>query len=221
MEVYMTLGDVVKECMKEKGISVKELAELTEIAPTTLYSFFSRGGTGLSITSFLKIAQVLEVSADELYARSDPYAVHKTFFITRENGEYLKENLRRLLADREISVSKICEDLNIEVRLFCRWLSGEEYPRSGDIGVISEYLGVSKEDLMGIKAKKSKVPIDYNAEFFKETSLEKTINNAFLSKNESKIIESYRRSDNITKEAINRLLAYDDKEIRKKKDSEQ
>lgn len=225
----MNLGDVVKECMREKGLSVKELAELTGIAPTTLYSFFSRGGKGLSISSFLKIAQVLEVSADELYARSEIQTRHAAFFLNDENRDYFRQNLKSILSERGISYSQICDDLKISPSRFNRWIVGELYPRMGDIGVLTEYLNVSKEDLMGIKAtvygEKTEPATGNISQFCKEHLREIKSINTRLNEDESKIIESYRRSDKITKEAINRLLAYDDqiiqqKEFKKKKDSD-
>lgn len=67
----MNLGTAIKNRMNEKKMNVKTLAQMTGIAPTTLYSFFKRGGDSIGITSLLKIAKALDISADQLIRSTD------------------------------------------------------------------------------------------------------------------------------------------------------
>lgn len=62
----MTLGQLVKQKLDKKDISVKHLSDMTGIAPTTLYSFFKRGNDNINISTLFKIAHVLDTSVDNL-----------------------------------------------------------------------------------------------------------------------------------------------------------
>lgn len=183
----MNLGDAVKERMKEKDISVKTLSSLTGIAPTTLYSFFQRGGEGLSISSFLKIAHVLDISADELYARSknDPHL--NPLLLTDENKEIIGKNIMKYMRKKNISLCRLADELDISEHSLSSWLHAKTYPKIEYIEMMANYFGISKETLIGISEK-----IDC------------------LTQKEIELIKSYRHSDDVTKIAITRLLAYND-----------
>ena len=59
------LGARVKSCRRKKGFSQSKLSELIDKSPTYL-SFIETGNKGMSLETFVDIANALDVSADEL-----------------------------------------------------------------------------------------------------------------------------------------------------------
>lgn len=62
---YYKIGQQIRKIRKAHGLSQEELAEKIEISVTHM-SHIETGNTKLSLPVFLDIAQVLEVSTDEL-----------------------------------------------------------------------------------------------------------------------------------------------------------
>lgn len=64
-------NDNLEKALKKKGINKKELAEILEISSPSVTAWKTKG-TYPTIEKFIKICQVLEVSADELLDLSPP-----------------------------------------------------------------------------------------------------------------------------------------------------
>ena len=62
---YYKIGQQIRKLRKAQGLSQEELAEKIDISVTHM-SHIETGNTKLSLPVFLDIAQVLEVSTDEL-----------------------------------------------------------------------------------------------------------------------------------------------------------
>ncbi len=62
---FIELGKRIKAIRKKKGISQAKLAELTNISPTHM-SYVESGIKCMSLSTFVKIANVLNTTADEL-----------------------------------------------------------------------------------------------------------------------------------------------------------
>lgn len=66
----MGVGRKIKEFLYYKNITVSELAELTGIPRTSLYSIISRDSTHISLNTLHKIAAALDVSIYDLQGAS-------------------------------------------------------------------------------------------------------------------------------------------------------
>ena len=66
---YYKIGQQIRKLRKAHGFSQEELAEKVDISVTNM-SHIETGNTKLSLPVFLDIAQVLEVSTDELLGES-------------------------------------------------------------------------------------------------------------------------------------------------------
>ena len=66
---YYKIGQQIRKLRKAHGFSQEELAERVDISVTHM-SHIETGNTKLSLPVFLDIAQVLEVSTDELLGES-------------------------------------------------------------------------------------------------------------------------------------------------------
>lgn len=62
----MALGKKIKEILRQKNMTVKELAEKTEIPPTTLYSFINRDSKTGKIDFLNKICTCLDIEITDL-----------------------------------------------------------------------------------------------------------------------------------------------------------
>ena len=66
---YIIIGRNIKEARLKKHLSQAELAEITELSSGYI-SFIETGARGLSIETFVNLANALEASADALFAEN-------------------------------------------------------------------------------------------------------------------------------------------------------
>ncbi len=92
------IGNILKQILEEKNISVSELSKKTNINIQTLYSIIKRNNTKVDIAILLKICDVLNVDIERFY------------------GDYIKEKSNRniVLSTDEIEIiityRKLTED---------------------------------------------------------------------------------------------------------------
>lgn len=102
------MGDKFNENLKkariQKGITQKELAEKIGVAKST-YSLYESGNREPNVQNIKKIADILDVSADELLGTSD--SVDTEILAAHFNGdEYTEEELDEIRAFAEFVRSK-------------------------------------------------------------------------------------------------------------------
>lgn len=68
--------------------------------------------------------------------------------IMAENKIVFSNNLKKIMKERGITRSKLCEDLNIKYTTICDWIKGAKYPRINNIEKIANYFGISKSELI-------------------------------------------------------------------------
>jgi transcriptional regulator with XRE-family HTH domain len=86
----------LKELLKEKGLTGKELAEKVEVSENTI-SFISTGKTQPRFDLLIKIAEVLDVDIKDLFNSTKEYQT-ETIYVNRGGkympiGELKKDNL--------------------------------------------------------------------------------------------------------------------------------
>ena len=77
------IGTVLSEVLKEKNLSVNQLAQTSGVNVNTLYSIIKRNNTKVDIAVLLKICDVLNVNIERFY------------------GDYVKEHTQLLTTDEK------------------------------------------------------------------------------------------------------------------------
>lgn len=99
----MGIGNKLNDLLKEKNMTVSELARRINVAPTTIYSIIQRNNKKVDIDVLLDIADVLGVNA-EYFRDSDgitTIAAHKDGDnFTPEEMDKIEEYKKLLLAAR-------------------------------------------------------------------------------------------------------------------------
>ena len=64
------------------------------------------------------------------------------------NKEIFSKNLKRIMEDRGIERTTLCEKLNFKYSTFSDWYNGNKYPRIDKIEMLANYFGIQKSDLI-------------------------------------------------------------------------
>lgn len=64
------------------------------------------------------------------------------------NKHVMSINLRRLMAEKNISAKELSRRLNFPYTTVLSWLKADNYPRIDKIEVMADYFGVQKSDLI-------------------------------------------------------------------------
>lgn len=103
----------------------------------------------------------------------------------KENKQVMARNITNLMIKNNINATDLCKALDFKQNTFSDWVNGKTYPRIDKIEKMANYFGVPKamlvEDIQDIEI--------FTAE-------------------ERKMIVQFRNADQITKNAIIRLLEY-------------
>ena len=101
------------------------------------------------------------------------------------NKEIMAKNLIRLMKQKNVNATTVCQDLNIRPNTFSDWVNAKTYPRIDKIELMANYFGVSKSALV-----------------------EEVTQVEDLTPGELEFLNAYRGADYITRSAIDRLIAY-------------
>lgn len=69
------------------------------------------------------------------------------------NREVFSANLTRLMSEKGIDRTQLCNDLNFKYSTVSEWITAKKYPRIDKIEIMAKYFGVGKSDLIEIKQK--------------------------------------------------------------------
>ena len=100
------------------------------------------------------------------------------------------ENLRRLLKDNDKQPVDLVNDLGVPFSTVSNWINGLKFPRMGKVELLADYFNVEKSDLIEEKV---------------ET------NNFRLARDERDLIVAYRKTDDLTRQMVLRLLKMEPK----------
>jgi transcriptional regulator with XRE-family HTH domain len=85
----MNFGEFIKQKRLEKGINLRKLAELLEIAPSYLSDIEKGKRNSPSSEKMEKLAQVLDLSADEVILMNDLAASSRENTVAPDISEYV------------------------------------------------------------------------------------------------------------------------------------
>lgn len=69
------------------------------------------------------------------------------------NREVFSNNLIRLMSEKQIERTQLCNDLNLKYSTVSDWITAKKYPRIDKIEIMAKYFGVEKSDLIENKTK--------------------------------------------------------------------
>lgn len=137
-EYYPSLDDVyaakkfsakLDKALKYKGMTLKKLAEQTEITYTTISSYISEKGNP-SLRNILKIEKALDISFEEYHP------------VLGENMTFGQE-LNLVLADKDIAIKEFADELDISKETLYAYIHAEGIPNIKIIHLMEEKLDVS------------------------------------------------------------------------------
>jgi transcriptional regulator with XRE-family HTH domain len=74
------------------------------------------------------------------------------------NKQIFSNNLKKVMEQRKVDRTKLCEDLGMKYSTVSEWISAKKYPRIDKIEMLANYFGINKSDLIEDKT------IESNAE---------------------------------------------------------
>lgn len=104
------------------------------------------------------------------------------------NKKVMARNITNQLIKHNMKATDLCKALGFKHNTVSDWVNAKAYPRIDAIEKMANYFGISKAFLVEDMA---------DIEVFTE--------------DERRFIIEYRRADQVTRDAIRRLLAYEDK----------
>ena len=150
----MGYGTRIKKLLKDKKISIKELAEQTGISLNTLYSITKRDSENVDFEILVKIALFLEIDITELI---DSDSTHYMDYIELISEYDFKQNLRKkifsnnlnyLIGYNHISLSSLSNDLNISADMISKWITGEVLPTQEERTLLENYFDLKENTLI-------------------------------------------------------------------------
>ena len=100
--------DILKSLKKEKGLSVKQIAERTNLPERTVNRIFSGDTDNPYMTTLIPIVNVLGGSLDDIFADTKVVVATETIVELQENVEAVSIEKDLLLAENKILQDKVC-----------------------------------------------------------------------------------------------------------------
>lgn len=66
----------------------------------------------------------------------------------KDNKKVFSENLKRLMYEKGVNATEVCQVLGFKHNTFSNWITGKIYPRIDKIEIMANYFGVSKSVLV-------------------------------------------------------------------------
>lgn len=91
----MGIGNKLDTLLKERGMTVTELARRVDVAPTTIYSIIQRNNKKVDIDVLIKIARILGVNTEYFSDSNDEPSYDTEYYLnqqTAEMAEFLMHN---------------------------------------------------------------------------------------------------------------------------------
>lgn len=149
----MTLGESMRFLREEKGYSLKDVEQNTGINNGNL-SRYERNLNFPSIELCIKLADLYEVTLDELVGRTDSVA-HKTLPLFHStdsyhiHGIYSLKNLKICRKAAGLTQAEIANKINVSQQCYSDYENGKSDPDMNTLVMIADILQVSTDYLLG------------------------------------------------------------------------
>lgn len=98
--------DVIKTLRKEKGLSIKQLAEMTNLPERSIARIFNGETTNPYMTTLIPIVNALGVSLDYVFSDSKVVVATETVVELQETVEEVKAEKNLVVTDYELLLDK-------------------------------------------------------------------------------------------------------------------
>lgn len=107
----MEREEIIRNLIKEKGMSIKSFAELIDIPYTTLHSMLERGIGKASVDNVIKVCRALGITVDELESLSERSSSATINTIAAHAvGDLSEESIKKIIAYAKFIKSQENED---------------------------------------------------------------------------------------------------------------
>ena len=133
----------LKELVDETGLTLKEIAEKTEISQSNL-SEFILGKHTPSFKNLISLLYLFDCSADYLLGKRELPCEEKLYPVLP-----FHERLRAVMQERGISQTKMIKTMPVSAGALYKWVSGKAQPSVDTLFRLSEFLDCSIDYLIG------------------------------------------------------------------------
>ena len=191
--INMGIGRRIKAILRNRKMTIKELAELTEIPVNTLYSITKRDSERVDSVILFRIAEELGVTTDELRGIEIDYG----------------NNLRLARKWAGITQKELADKAGIPVTAIQQYESGERRPKSNTWGSLASALNLSPDELNNAEALPTEIEYVSHEEWLSNIvdELKPELLEYFCLLNEDGLYEAVKRMEELT--LIPRYQRYD------------
>ncbi|HFD2043956.1 TPA: helix-turn-helix domain-containing protein [Clostridium perfringens] len=136
-----TISYKLKELRNEKELSQKELANILQVAPSTI-SMWEQDKREPDGDMIMKIANYFDVSTDYILGRNNNTNSYK---YTKELGKRLKS----LRESKNLLSKDLAKIMNVEPPTITNWEKGNRFPKEDILIKLADYFDVSLDYLFG------------------------------------------------------------------------
>lgn len=145
----MAVGKKIKRLLKQKGMTIKGLSEITGISLNTLYSITKRDSKRVNEENLLIIADVLGISVHTLLGTEKSYA--SVSVAIDENDVSVGRRIKNCRKARGLTQKQLADMLNIAEMSIRRYECNKRTPSLETFMHIASALMVSPEELISIR----------------------------------------------------------------------
>lgn len=139
----MAFGDRVRDLRIGKGITQDELAKMVGYSSRSTINKIEKNERNVDQSMIVKFAKALDTTPTFLTGWGEDNEIEPNTNILST------EKIVELLAEKNISASKMMKELGFSSGLFSQWKSGKQKPSLEKIYKIANYFGVSTDYLLG------------------------------------------------------------------------
>ena len=144
MDISLKLPERLQEIMSKKKMNASDLAKQLDASTSTI-SRYLRGERLPSYSSFIKLLEVLNCSADFLIGLVDEPPAEVRFYAV---GAF-SDRFERLMKERHMSQYALHRITNFSYDNFNKWLKGETAPYVDNLIKLSQAFNCSVDYLLG------------------------------------------------------------------------
>lgn len=172
----MGYGTKLKELLKSKNITIKDLSIASGISINTLYSITKRDSNNVDTAILIRIANALNIDITELIDSDGCNPLNDFEILTaydkqqQELKKIISINLNYLLGSNLLTIPELSENIKIDENLVKEWVFGNSIPKPNEQKVIEDYFNIPTDSLI-----KSVISYKYTKESNKIENLFKNL----------------------------------------------
>ena len=149
----MNIGDKIKQLRQSLDLTQDELAQKVGYKSRSSINKIELGERDVSRPMIIKFAEALNTTPAYLMCWEDEQENNEECLMTSlGNKQIFSNNLKKVMEQRKVDRTKLCEDLGMKYSTVSEWISAKKYPRIDKIEMLANYFGINKSDLIEDKS---------------------------------------------------------------------